>query len=239
MTYKIHKFDTLASTNDTAGDGSYSHCDVVVADYQSDGRGQRGNHWESAVGENLTFTLVVEPTHIRVTEQYRLSMMAAVAVSKTLTNYNINNVEIKWPNDILVRGKKISGILIEHSFSSEYLSRTIIGIGINVAQRNFSAGAGNPTSIHLEANSKITKEKVLEDFLTNFSECYSMNLENLMKEYRSRLYRKDGYHLYKDCKTGEQFSATITAINPDLGYITLSRADNTSCEYYFKEIAFI
>lgn len=240
MKYHIHNFDTLASTNDEADKTIYTDGDVIVATHQSKGRGQRGNTWHAKQGENLTFSLVIEPTHIHAAQQFIVSMTAAIAVHRTIESYGIKGTEIKWPNDIMVSGKKIAGILIEHNIMGSHLSRSIIGIGLNVLQNSFDIEGANPTSLSLLTDTPLDCAEVLERFLKNFDEVYSIdNPETLLELYTSHLYRRDGFHRYTDTETGEEFSAKITAIDPYIGGITLTLEDSTTRTYYFKEISFI
>lgn len=237
MKYRIHNFKELASTNDTASESQYRDGDIIVAQYQSAGRGQRGNKWVSiAGGENLMFTLVLEPKTIKVNQQFLISITAALSVARTIESFGVEGVEVKWPNDIMVGGLKIAGILIEHSFMSEFLSRTIIGIGLNVAQMDFPSDAGSPTSLHLLGVREVNSQDVLKRFQEEFDRCYNMDQEELLNSYLQRLYRRDGEHLYED-KDG-RFMAKIDSINPHTGLLTLKDSDNNLREYYFKEVSY-
>ncbi len=239
MNYNLYSFEELASTNDTASDPKYTHGDIIQADFQTLGRGQRGNHWHSHKGENLMFSLVLNPEKIRVREQYRLSMMAAVAVQKAVSSYGVEGVEIKWPNDIMVRGEKISGILIEHSSMGEYLARTIIGVGVNVLQREFSSEAGVPTSIVNQGVESVEVRDVLQRICEQISEIWqSDNFEEVHDYYCNNLYRREGYFPYSDCASGERFEARIASVNPDTGMLTLEERSGKSREYYFKEVSY-
>lgn len=238
MKYRIHTFDELVSTNDTASENIYIDGDVIVAKFQSSGRGQRGNKWVSKGGENLMFSLLLEPQYIMVNQQFLISMAAAVAVRRAVESYGVEGVEVKWPNDIMVRGEKIAGILIEHFFSSAYLSRTIVGVGINVGQTDFPEDAGNPTSLHLLGASSATSEEALERFLQHFSEVYNMAEEQLLEEYLGGLYRRVGEYKFED-KSGE-FEASIHSINPHSGEMTLQvSGTNELRSYYFKEVSYL
>lgn len=237
MIYKIHNFDTLTSTNDTATEAHYTEGHIVVARFQSAGRGQRGNKWVSSEGENLMFSLVLEPTHILVRNQFILSITAALATAKTIESYGISGVKVKWPNDIYVGDKKISGILIEHSFSSQYLSRTVIGIGINVAQMEFNPGAGDPTSLHLLGATDSSVQGVLERFCGIFSELQEMSHEELHSLYMQNLYRGTGVHPFED--GAGRFQASISEIDLYTGVMTLLDTTNAKRSYYFKEVAYL
>ena len=102
---------------------------VVASFFQKQGRGQRGNRWESESGKNLTFSLLLRPSFMKVEEQFDISKIVALAISDWLKSNNVDAC-IKWPNDIYVGDKKIAGILIENSFCSSTLDVSIIGIGL-------------------------------------------------------------------------------------------------------------
>ncbi|MBR7114899.1 MAG: biotin--[Alistipes sp.] len=109
----IYRFPTLASTNDEAALARYTEGDVILARSQTSGRGQRGHRWESEVGQNLTFSLVLEPTFLAPAHQFLLSEAVALGVVDMLDGYGIG-AKIKWTNDIYVGDRKLAGILIEH-----------------------------------------------------------------------------------------------------------------------------
>ena len=143
----IHHIAETTSTNDDARDGRYRHGDVVWAERQTAGRGQRGHTWTSPEGENLTFSVVLEPTFLPVGEQFLLSEAVALALCDTFEAFGIA-ARIKWTNDIYVGNHKLSGMLFEHSFSGPTLSRSVVGIGINVNQTAFDPALPNPCLLY-------------------------------------------------------------------------------------------
>ena len=121
---------------------------VLSALEQTAGRGQRGNTWTSNAGENLMFSIVLKSPALMPEDHFALNEIAALSVADFLSTYGIK-AQIKWPNDIYVDDKKICGILIENSFRGKYISSSIIGIGLNINQRNFDVNLPNPTSMVL------------------------------------------------------------------------------------------
>ena len=105
-----------------------------MADFQTKGKGQRGKEWQSEPGENLLCSMIVQPTSIRASEQFYLTMAVSLAIYETLIDLGIEEVQIKWPNDIYVKGKKICGILIESNLSGDRFDNVILGMGLNVNQ---------------------------------------------------------------------------------------------------------
>ena len=126
---------------------------VVSAVRQTAGRGQRGNRWQSADGENLTFSIVLkfgadQLESMAASGQFVISEVAALSVVDFLARHDIE-AKIKWPNDIYVGDKKICGILIENALKGNCLSHSIVGIGLNVNQTVFDPSLPNPTSMAL------------------------------------------------------------------------------------------
>ena len=159
----IHRIEETTSTNDDARDAKYRHGDIVWAERQTAGRGQRGHKWSSAEGLNLTFSLVLEPRFLPAGEQFLLNEAVALALTDTFAQFGIA-ARIKWTNDIYAGDKKLVGILIEHSYSGQTLARTIVGIGINVNQTEFDPALPNPVSMAMVAGRTFDRGEVLEAF---------------------------------------------------------------------------
>ena len=194
----IYRFDILGSTNDEARNLIYKEGDIVIAEHQTAGRGQRGHTWESAEGENLTFSLILEPRFLPVNEQFLLSEVLALGLVDTLAEYGIE-AKIKWTNDIYVGDRKIVGMLIENSLGSGSMARTIAGIGLNVNQSEFDPSLPNPTSMTLLAARKFDRDEVLERLHSNIMSLYEAlrrgEKEMLQSRYRETMYRLGGQHI--------------------------------------------
>ena len=152
--------ESVDSTNDEAKRhiSDIDNLSVLSALEQTAGRGQRGNSWTSAPGENLMFSIVLKSPALMAEEHFALNEIAALSVSEFLSTYGIK-AQIKWPNDIYVDEKKICGILIENSFRGKSISSSIIGIGLNINQRNFNVNLPNPTSMVLCLQNHDTRHK--------------------------------------------------------------------------------
>lgn len=211
---------------------------VVVADFQTAGRGQVGNVWESEAGKNLMFSTVLYPTCIPANLQFLISQIAALSVKETLDLYT-DHVSVKWPNDIYREEKKICGMLIENDLSGRNLYCSIIGIGINLNQRVFRGDAPNPVSLFQIIGKEVDREEVLDHFLSIFYRYYLSLLreeyEDIRARYRAALYRKEGYHAYRD-GAGE-FEARIHDIEPT-GHLLLALKDGSIRRYAFKEVSY-
>ncbi len=211
---------------------------VVWADYQTGGRGQAGNSWESEARKNLTFSLVLYPNVILAREQFLISQITALSVKKTLDNY-VSDIRIKWPNDIYWQDKKICGMLAENDLSGSFIYCSIIGIGINLNQEVFLGNAPNPVSLIQIAGKKYHREAVLDEFLSCFYAYYLLLLqektEQIRTAYRASLYRGDGYYAYQDV-TGT-FEAAIDDIEPT-GHLLLRLRNDEVRRYAFKEVQY-
>ena len=242
----IYHFSITASTNDDARDEKYREGDVVWADFQTAGRGQRGHEWHSRRGENLTFSVVLEPTFVAIAEQFSVSEVVALSLVDMLAEYGIE-ARIKWTNDIYVGDRKLVGILIEHSLATTTLRRTIVGIGINVNQTEFDAALPNPVSMAQLLDRELNVEEVLQSFLKHLQCNYEVlremqnakcRMQNVLHErYNSLLYRLNEYHTYA-LPSGERFEAKIlsTASN---GALRLEDKQGKIKDYLFKEVEFI
>ncbi len=210
---------------------------VVWADYQTGGRGQAGNYWESEPRKNLTFSIVLYPNVILAREQFLISQITALSVKKTLDKY-VGDIRIKWPNDIYWRDKKICGMLIENDLSGSFIYCSIIGIGININQEVFLSNAPNPVSLLQAAGRKYHREEVLDTFLSAFYAYYLLLLqeqaEQIRSAYRASLYRGDDYYPYQDAQG--IFEAFIHDIEPT-GHLLLRLRSGEIRRYAFKEVS--
>ncbi len=236
----IHYIDFTTSTNDEARGSQYGHMDVVWAERQSAGRGQRGHTWHSNEGVNLTFSAVLKPSFLTAVEQFMLSEVVALSLVDTLADYGVE-CRIKWTNDIYAGDRKIAGVLIEQSLAGDRIARTIVGVGLNVNQREFPADLPNPTSIVVERGAECERSEVLNAFLRHLEKWYT-RLEQDERElvetaYNARLYRRDEFHEYA-LPSGERFEAAIRGVRAT-GHLCLEHRDGTFGDYAFKEVEFV
>ena len=172
--------DKAESSNDEARKAidTLDNLSVVAVRCQTAGRGQGTNSWESAPGENLTFSVVLKDLDISPKEQIAISQITALSVVDFLSKHGIE-AKIKLPNDIYVRSKKICGILIENSLCGNKIKWSIVGIGINVNQTIFPSSLPNPTSMLLEKNfTAQSLDLLLNQFHEIYSEHYSHYLSS-------------------------------------------------------------
>lgn len=226
----------------------YDNLSVVAAEFQTAGRGQRGNTWLARKGENLTFSMLLKFggncfSPLKATDQFLITKAATIGVAGYLEGKGIN-CSIKWPNDIYFHDKKICGMLIENVLEGEYLSRGIVGIGLNVNQREFPPQLMNPTSMSVVTGQTYnTKDEmvILAGFLASAFQT-SLGSESstpeVDKEYERRLYRKDEFHEFTVCQDGSILEGKITGVTPG-GLVQIINRKGELFQFAFKEISYI
>lgn len=235
----LYKFAQLESTNDEAANPKYKHGDIICAEAQSKGRGQRGNKWDSEDGANLTFSLVLEPEFLKANQQFYLLEAVALSLVDMLGRYDIQ-AKVKWTNDIYVGDDKLAGILIDNDIYGENLGRSVVGIGLNINQATFASWVPNPTSMSLLLGHKLDKQEVLDAFYLSFISRFQMLIDgtfsSLSTDYHQALYLLGEAHTYK-LPNGTSFEGTILGVSPNG---ELSVEDNTGKvrKFLFKEIIF-
>lgn len=178
---EIVYFDEIDSTNIKAkelAEQGYPNGTLVVADQQVSGRGRRGRSWESPSGTGIFMTLMLKP-EINPNNASMLTLVAALAVAKAIKEVTGLDAQIKWPNDIVINGKKICGILTEMSAQFDYINHIVIGIGINVHNEVFSDEIAHmASSLLLESQGKkFRRAEIIEKVLEYFEEYYEIYLK--------------------------------------------------------------
>ena len=212
----------------------------VQANFQTAGKGQRGNFWEAENNKNLLFSVLLRPTELPIAKHFILSEIVSLALIATLRQFS-KEFKIKWPNDIYWKENKVAGILIENDLEGMQIKESVVGIGLNVNQVKFSPAVPNPTSIH----SITYKEQNSDDILLEFHQHLERYLEMLKgkaydkiaEEYQSLLFRAEGYHQFKD-KEGVKFKAKIESVAHD-GALNLVDDKDKKRTYLFKEVQFV
>lgn len=206
---------------------------------QTAGRGQRGNSWEAVQGQNLTFSLVLQPKFLQIQEQFMLSMAISLALYDfTAKHLPSHQVKIKWPNDLYVNEQKIAGILIENQIRGSQWTYAIVGIGFNINQATFVHPKA--TSLGLLAEREYELAEVLEEML-GFIEARYLQLRNqtgsLKQSYHQHLYQKDSWHWFRHLKTAVpyEFFGSIQGVNA-LGHLQVLKEDGQVEAFGFKEI---
>ena len=255
--------DTADSTNDEARRhiSDIDNLSVLSVLQQTAGRGQRGNTWSSSPGQNLTFSIVLKFSVPGITEeilppvkaydQFVLTEIASVSMVNFLLKHGIE-AKIKWPNDIYAGSRKICGMLIENSVRGSYLSSSIIGIGLNINQKNFDVTIPNPTSMGLcKADQQFDIHLCLEEFIEIFMEklarylTYQSETErsdsytDLREIYLSNLWLLDEQAHFHDTASSRDFKGIIRGLSP-IGLLLIEDTEKGEFrEFAFKEISYI
>ena len=235
-------FNELDSTNNYANQlvkEKAAQGTVVLAHYQESGRGQVGNFWESERDKNLLFSVILYPGFLEAGKQFYISKAVSLALAELLKE-QLNDVKIKWPNDIYVGEKKIAGILIENTVKGITLDSSIVGVGLNVNQERFFSDAPNPVSMKQLLKKDFDIQDILKAFLQKLENYIEVlregRLEKVDAEYFRSLFRNEGFHTYR--KDGKEFSARIAGIG-SFGQLQLEEPDGNVTEYMFKEVEFV
>lgn len=213
---------------------------LVIADFQTGGRGQGGNSWFSSKGHNLLFSLLIYPEAVKANAQFIISRMASLAIKNTLDSFT-DDIRIKWPNDIYWQNKKIAGILIENDLRGDRIDNSVIGIGLNVNQQTFPPELPNPVSLRQITGLEYDKQYILDIFMREFFLLYR-EMQNgdttaIEDEYMLDLYRVNDYYWFED--SNGRFRAMIDNVLPS-GHLVLKTLDaKEERKYAFKEITFV
>lgn len=237
----IIKLNAIDSTNsylkELSTKQSVENFTVVVAENQTNGRGQRGANWDVENGKNLTFSVLIKDVLLSFEEVFNLNVVVAVSLFQAFSKLKIPNLAIKWANDILADKKKICGILIENQFKSNSEILSVIGIGINVNQENFK-NLPQASSLKNVSGQEWNKDEVLMIFLNQFQ-----NNMNLYK-YEGATYFWDVYHqnLFKkntpiafEDNLSTKFMGIIRQVLPN-GLIQIELEDDSLKLFDIKEI---
>ncbi len=188
-------FDEIDSTNTKAkelAEQGYPSGTLVVADRQIAGRGRRGRSWDSPAGIGIFMTLMLKPD-INPNNASMLTLVTALATAQAISDVTGADARIKWPNDIVINGKKVCGILTEMSAQFDYINHIVIGIGINVHNESFPEEIRETaSSLFLESGRHIHRADLITRFLERFETNYAIflqteDLEGLMRDYNALL----------------------------------------------------
>ena len=221
---------------------------VFCAESQTQGIGQRGNHWESQPGQNLTFSIILKPQLLPAANQFRITQAISLAVVdhlRTEIPHLDASIAIKWPNDIYVGLSKICGILTSNRLLGNAISASIVGIGLNINQTEFSSWIPNPTSLKFLDGQTRPVHPILETLVS----CIKSRMQQLCvpnpdqttpdqlnDEYLSRLlfYQTQHAYLYQN----QAIQATIVGVN-QFGHLQLTQSNGPDLSCQMKEISFI
>lgn len=200
----------------------------LYAGYQTAGRGQTGNGWESEKGKNLLCSILLPPNK----NLYLLNIAVSVAIVRMIDE----PLTIKWPNDIYYHDKKLAGILLENAIVGSEIKYTIAGIGLNVNQTAFVSDAPNPISLRQITGKEYDVDQMMNNLIELVEAVLNEPEEAIWQEYKAHLYRREGFWPFEDEK-GE-FDARIEDVLPT-GELVLRDRDNKKRIYHFKQIRYV
>ena len=240
----LHKrISELTSTNDYLWNLSEKealpHFYSVSTDFQTKGKGQDSNQWESARGQNILLSLLINPDFLLAEDVYQISRWVSVSIVDYLKEKGIKDISIKWPNDVYVGQKKIAGILIQNAMTGDSLTKSMVGIGLNVNQTVFYSEAPNPVSIRQLTASiyDVSKEiEVLKEILKENFLKLQQHPASLIQTYHHFLYQLNQWHYYQ--VQGETIQGKIQGVN-QFGQLILEHQGSGVFEYDIKEIKFL
>ena len=212
---------------------------VISTSNQTQGRGQIGSKWESQTNKNITLSVILYPSFLLPKEQFFLNQISSLAVTDLLAKYIENDIKVKWPNDIYIKDRKTSGILVQNTLSSHKIQSTIIGIGLNVNQESFSPDLKRATSLSIENKGTFELPKLTEELCQTLEQRYlqlKQGKKTLLQEaYLNRLYRFGEQHLFYK-PDGTAFQGIIRGIDP-IGKLLIEHNGQIE-SFQIKEIAF-
>lgn len=239
---KIVYLPSCHSTNDIAAElvryGTATEGTVVITDFQTAGRGQRGTQWLTAQGQNLTLSIIFRPTFLIASEQFLLSQVVALGTRDYLACWT-PEAQIKWPNDLYIRDAKVGGVLIENTIQGSRINYSIVGIGLNINQLDFTGYRA--TSLKRETGHELDLNRQLPALLAAVEQVYlrlrSGHYNEIRHRYLAHLLGIGQRRIYRS--QGEVFQGSITGVTPT-GKLRLRIEQNDQeKEFDIKEIEWI
>jgi BirA family biotin operon repressor/biotin-[acetyl-CoA-carboxylase] ligase len=236
-------YEKLSSTNSQASlllkDKDLPEGTVVYTDFQTGGRGQGANRWESEKCKNLLLSIILYPDSVQPEEQFAISIAISLGICDFIDRY-YSGCKIKWPNDIYINNGKIAGILIENSIFGPEIKSSVAGIGLNINQENFPDNISNPISLKQVAGKEFDRDVILEQLLSDLDIRYKQLLygdrSHLKDEYISRLYRLNEWCAFKS--GNKEFTGRITDIS-DHGNLRIEGQNGRIAEFSFREVDYV
>lgn len=237
---KLIKLDAIDSTNDflkaLSASQELENYTVVTAENQTKGKGQMGAVWNSEKSKNLIMSVFVKDLLLNVEAIYLLNIATSLAIIQVLKDQKINNLKIKWPNDIMSDNFKLAGILIENSFKSDGSITSIIGVGLNVNQTNFE-NLPKASSMAVVSNSYFDKDQLVELIVNQLKENIKLigsHSQKLWAEYMDLLFKK-GIPMPFNIGDNKPIMGIITSVTKQ-GKLTVLHEDDSLVDYGLKEI---
>lgn len=242
MAREVHYYEECDSTNVRAAQGAKEGAKdgaLYVAEYQMAGRGRRGRSWESRQGGNILMSLMLRP-NLEPTKAPMLTLVMAYSIAKALKKMEEFAVQIKWPNDLILNGKKICGILTEMSAEVGHIHHVVIGIGVNVNIDTFAEELQDKaTSLLLETGSAVNRAKLVAAIMEQFEEDYEKflqaeDLSPFVAEYNAMLVNQG--RVVRVLAPGNEYDGVAHGITP-MGDLLVERMDGEVVEVFAGEVS--
>jgi BirA family biotin operon repressor/biotin-[acetyl-CoA-carboxylase] ligase len=242
---KVVKLDAINSTNNylkmVSKDVKTVNWTVVTAEHQTLGRGQMDTIWDSEKGKNLVCSILIQFKTLKSLDQFYLNCAVSLGIYGALDKYDIPNLKVKWPNDIMSGSKKVCGILIENTLVNDRISNTVIGIGLNVNQENFSNDLPKAISMKQILGIHFNRDEILESLVACIQEqiefLQQKDFKLLHANYEKVLFQHGEIHVFEN-KQQKKFMGKILGVT-DKGCLLVEQENDVINEYNFKEIIFL
>ena len=242
---KLVKLDAINSTNSylkqLSKDTEASNWTVVTTEFQSSGRGQLQSKWESEKGKNLMCSVLIKLSDFKIQDHFYLNCAISLGIYEALKKYNLPQLKIKWPNDIMSVNKKLGGILIENSLINNKIYQSIVGVGLNINQDCFPENLPKAVSMKQILKKESDRNALLIEIITSIQlqiELLEQNaFELLHQKYEEVLFKKNKAHMFEDMG-GRRFLGKILGVSK-LGMLQVENEEEIIKAYNFKEIIFL
>ena len=240
----IIKLSAIDSTNDYLKNlllkNTLENYTIVTAEFQHKGKGQMGGEWKSEPSKNLMCSIYLNNSTIKLSNQFSINMVVCLAIKKSLNKFNIPQLSVKWPNDIMSGSLKLCGVLIENIVKNKSIQNIIIGIGLNVNQTEFN-NLPNASSIKQISGKHYNTDEILIEIVKDVK--FYFNFLNkkkpieLQKLYEANLYRLNKVSMFK-LADSNLVSGYIRGIKED-GRLKITMENDLEKDFGIKEISLV
>jgi len=213
----------------------------IMSGHQKQGEGTFGQRWWDAPRCALLTTVVVAPQYLNVQAHWKWNMAICLTVAEVLENYSQVEVQIKWPNDLFIKGKKVGGLLVQNTISKGHIRRCYIGIGINFNNTSFPSTLPNACTILQATGRKISPTGMMPTLcqsLHSLSENIAFrSLPDTRRNYLDRFYQLHQVQDFRHLLSGNELSAKVMGVTAE-GLLQLKTVDGVRA-FRMKEVEWI